>query len=739
MKAIALSCAALLSGLACATPNIFIGTQGLGHVTPAATQPFGMLQPGPDTSRFADRYVGDWAHTAGYQNDEPYLWRFSQCRFMGVGCGTGGLLGLLPGLGPFRDGGPNSARMDKSSEFAEPGYYSVSLTNGIRCEVSALGHSAAYRFTFPKDARACLLVDADWGIWEFESDDASDKHSFGRRVFDGAVKLSTPSLAFAHMRQLEWNEIEAWAAVAFSLPVKSMRLLEMPAAGRGEVWEYDFGVPVDGVLELRMGMSFTSVRGAERNLAAEIPAFEFERIRAKAAGNWRDILDSFALDKDADPDVRENFEAACYRAFVHPSDIGDVGRSQYSNLSLWDIYRALSPLQSIVAPARVGAIAGSMVETWEKQGYLPILHAFGHENHCMVGHHAVPIMAMAAINKFPGLDPEKAYAAVRDSLTRQHVKVNDATWGLLKEDWDLLDKYGYYPFDRLGESGRDSYLGRKVRGESVSRLLECAYDDACAARFAAFMGRQEDAAFFRRRSANWRNVYDAGTGFMRGRDSRGRWREPFDPKSCGAGPWADNDFTEGNAWQYTWHVMHDVEGLLSAMGGKAEFGKRLDALFSESSEVYGSSFTHDVTGLVGQYAHGNEPSHHVAYLYRWSDRPRRTDEVVGEICRRMYRPQPDGLCGNDDSGQMAAWYVFSVLGFYPVDPCGGEFVIGAPQVPGAVIRLPNGKSLRIAVRGGVGKRAHVRLATFNGRPLRDWRLPRTELVSGGVLEFEMEE
>lgn len=737
LRRFALSLVSAFAVSAYSAPDLFVGTKGLGHVSPAAAWPFGMLQAGPDTSPMPDRYVADWKHTCGYQHDDPWLCRFSQCRFYGIGCGTGGLLGLLPGTAPFAsDGSVNSARMIKTTETALPGYYAVKTDSGIFCEMSVLAHSAAYRFTFPKGRKALLLLDADWGIFGFESDSADDNASFGRKVYDGAIRLVDPKTAVAHMRQLQWNDIEGWAAVSFSHPVTAKRRLSVPTIGQGEIWEYDFGVPSDGKIEIRIGFSVRSILGAEKNLSAEMPDFDFDGVREKSAKEWRRRLSSLTVDPTTPDSTRVILESAFYRTMIHPSDLGDVGGHSYSNLSLWDIFRACSPLQTIFAPDVTAGVVRSMVEIYEKQGYLPILHAFGGENHCMVGHHAVPIIADAYLKGLGGFDVGRAYAAVKDSLTRTHVKAGEGTWGLLKEDWDLLDRYGYYPFDRLSEDGRDAYHGRKVKGESVSRLLECAYDDACAAKFAAALGRADDMAFFMNRSRNWRNVFDATVGFMRGKDSAGKWRTPFDPKSCGAGPWADNDFTEGNAWQYSWHVMHDIPGLVSAMGGKRPFGEKLQALFGQTDEVYGASFTHDVTGLIGQYAHGNEPSHHVAYLFRYSDRPEMTDVYVDRICRELYKAAPDGCCGNDDAGQMAAWYVLSALGFYPVDACGGEYIVGCPQIPGATLRLQNGNTFSVRVSGPLSGRRFVKSVALNGRPVVGWKISHRDILAGGLLEFE---
>ena len=721
-----------------ASPDLFIGTQGLGHVSPAAVWPFGRVQAGPDTSAARERYVGDWPHTCGYQHRDNWLWRFSQCRFYGIGCGSMGFFGLLPSATPFGEADGCFAReMDKATEKAEPGYYAVTLKDGrIRCEMTALAHSAAYRFGYGRSGRVYLLVDPGWGVQGDEPkrkvDMTNPNACFGRYVIDCQAQRQTPTRIALHTHQVAWNDVECWGVAEFSLPIASERRLRTAKFPVGEIVEYGFDLPDSGVLEVRLALSRRSVRAAARNLAAEMPAFDFDGSRAKVAAEWSRRLACLQLDPVTPERTRRIFEAAFYRTMIHPSDLGDVGEPPaYSNLSLWDIFRACSPLQTIVAPEVTAGLVASMSDIFERQGYLPILHAWGTENHCMVGHHAVPIVASAVLKGLPGVDAEKAYEAVKDSLTVRHVKANDGTWGLLKEDWDLWDHYGYYPFDKL--SGE--HCGLKVRGESVSRALECAYDDACAAKMAAALGKREDAAFFARRAAYWRNVFDPSVGFARGKDSHGRWREPFDPKACGAGPWADNDFTEGNSWQYTWHVMHDIPGLVEAMGGKAKFGAKLEALFAESSEVYGPSFTHDVSGLIGQYAHGNEPSHHVAYLFRFSDRPEKTDEFVGRICRELYKPTPDGCCGNDDSGAMAAWYVFSALGFYPVDPCSGEYVIGAPQIPGATLRLPGGRTFRVKTVNWSPEARHVKSATLNGRPIADWKLRHADILAGGTLTF----
>jgi DNA-binding LacI/PurR family transcriptional regulator len=363
----------------------------------------------------------------------------------------------------------------------------------------------------------------------------------------------------------------------------------------------------------------------------------------------------------------------------------------------------------------------------------------------MIGHHAVPVVVDAFLKGMLGKDEaERAYRAVKDSLTVCHKAASDATWGLLKEDWDILDRYGYYPFDKM----RGEYNGMEVRGESVARTYECAYDDACAARFAAAIGKKADADFFRKRSAAWRNVFDASIGYARGKDSCGRWREPFNRYDCGSGPWADNDFCEGGSCQYTWHVMHDIAGLVEALGGRKNARERLDLLFAD--KVPGKEdrgFNYDISGCIGQYVHGNEPSHHIAYCYVYTDCPWKTGPVVRRIFDTQYGISPDGLCGNDDCGQMSAWYVFSALGFYPLDPCGGVYVIGAPQVPEARIRLGewgtgNGeREFRIVAHNLSRENKYVKSVSLNGKPLVGRDIPNapilrhSDIMAGGVLEF----
>ena len=370
----------------------------------------------------------------------------------------------------------------------------------------------------------------------------------------------------------------------------------------------------------------------------------------------------------------------------------------------------------------------SMLEQGRRTGFLPIWTLWGKDNQCMIGTHSVPVIVDAWLKgcwPAPVVEDndgtvERAYQQIKETLTKKHAD-------RYKENWNLYDKYGYYPFDR-------------IKGESVSRTLECAYDDACAARMARALGRDEDAAFFAKRAANWKNVFDATQGLVRGRDTTGTWRTPFDPFALGHGADIANDFTEGNAYQYTWHVMQDPQGLIAALGGAEPFAAKLEKLFTLPSKVEGAGFVSDVSGLIGQYAHGNEPSHHVVYFFQYAGRGDLTAKYVREVFDKFYLPKPDGLCGNDDCGQMSAWYLFSAMGFYPFDPCGDEYVIGAPQVPQVQVEVRGGggqRMFKVLAKGLSKENKYVKSVTLNGKPITDWKIRHADIMKGGELVFEM--
>jgi len=624
--------------------------------------------------------------------------------------------------------------MDKASETAKPGYYSVRLdSDDILVEIAALPHSAVYRFTFNRGGPARLVFDLDHGCANpigtleklFEWGD--------RRVLETKFERQSATRIAAYRSTFSWCDCRSFLAGEFSRTIRGQRVLRGKKPDHGEVLALDFGeLPAGGELEFRLGLSSLGAAEAAANLDAEAARRGFAEIAAESSALWKDALSRIALDPGTDSAVARNFSAATYHVCCQPNDIGAVGAPFYSTFSLWDTFRAAHPLYTLIAPERVGGFVDSLLKTYLRNGYLPIWGLGGTDNHCMIGHHAVPVIVDALLKGFDGFDRELAWEAVTNSLTVSHRAANGGTWGLVKEDWTVRAKYGYYPFDAFEES----FEGKKITGESVSRLMECCYDDACAARMARATGRSAEAERFERRAGDWTNVFDRTTGLVRGRDAKGDWREPFDPYRvdfC----WFDEagDYTEGNAWQYTWHVLHDPQRLVALMGGPEKAGERLDALFADRSK--GGEWAQTIDGWIGQYAHGNEPSHHIAYLYAFTDRPWRTAEIVREVFDRFYSPTPSGLVGNEDCGQMSAWYVFSALGFYPVDPCGGDYVLGAPQVPGAEIRLPGGRRFRIKAVNFSKENRFVRAVRLNGSPLDGRILRHSDVVAGGELVFEM--
>ena len=449
--------------------------------------------------------------------------------------------------------------------------------------------------------------------------------------------------------------------------------------------------------------------------------------RASAQAAWNGLLSRAEV--EGTQDQKENFYTSMYHLFIQPNNIADVdgqyrgaddkvltapGKAYYSTLSLWDTFRAAHPLYTILLPERVDDFCNTIVAHQKAQGYMPIWTLWGKENHCMIANHSIPVVVDAYLKGFRGFDAEAAFAGIKTSLTVKHQK----------SDWDIYNKYGYLPFDL-------------IKGESVSRVLEYCYDDYCAAQFATALGKTDDAAYFAKRAANYKNVFDPETKFLRGRDTKGNWRTPFNPLALGHNEDTANDYTEGNAWQYTWHVMQDADGLIQLMGGKDAFVKKLAALYKLPSKVEGSGFVLDVSGLIGQYAHGNEPSHHVAYFFALAGCPWRTQELVREICETEYKNFPDGLCGNDDCGQMSAWYIFSALGFYPFNPCNDGYVFGAPQIPKVTLNLPRGKTFTVEAKNLSKENKYVQSITLNGQPYDKLKIAHTDIMNGGALAFQM--
>ena len=708
--------------------NPFIGTAWNGHTFPGATWPFGLVQSSPDTG------FGDWQHCSGYTYLDPWIYGFSQTHLSGTGCEDLGDVLLQPFTGEAAVTADDiRGAKDFASELAYPGYYTVAATNfGVKTELTAAPHVAWHRYTFPNGKRARLLVDLQFGnvrdVHVFSHvQEASDAFSADSRMIEG------------HSVRSSWLRGRHVAfRIEFSRPFAAKRTLPPKQGEKAGRYVLDFDLPSGEPLVAKVAISSTDEKGAARNMSAEAADWDFDAAVRRCGDAWRALFGRVEL-LEGTPDEKETFYTALYHVFSQPNDLADAdGRSRdaggkifqtrrgrhYTGLSLWDTFRAAHPFYTLVAPERVDDFCDSMLAQYRAIGYLPVIPYFGRESFCMIGNHSVPVIVDAWLKGFRGFDGEEAFAAITNSLTVFHKTPKGRKKA--KENWDLLDRYGYYPFD-------------VIKGESVSRTLECSYDDWCAAEMARALGHAEAEAFFRKRAANWRNVFDPSTGFMRGKDTKGRWREPFDPFACGHGGDVANDYTEGNAWQYTWHVLQDTSGLIAALGGGDRFSERLDGLFRAPEAAESESFMQDVTGVIGQYCQGNEPSHHVPYLYTLAGHPEKAAERIREITTRLYSPTLGGLCGNDDCGQLSVWYVFAGMGFYPVNPCGGEFVLGAPQLKKIRLSVGGGRTFAVMAKGLSARNKYVRRILLNGKEHVKPVIHYADIMRGGELTFEMED
>ena len=692
----------------------FIGTGGDGHTTPAAAYPMGLVQAGPDTG------IGDFQHCAGYKYEDARVRGFSQTHLSGTGCASLGDIRLVP-LGDERQPVDQVLKEglvhDRTSEKAVPGYYAVRLEGDVAVEVTAAPHASLYRFTFGGQGVKRLVVDTQWGL---VSEAWQAKH-----VLSSAVKVEGLTGLSGQIHAKHWVEREYGFTLVFDRPCTGVTELPRKKGEQAPRFVFDFEMAPGETLMVKVGLSSgcgENPRGldlperAKANLAAEIPAWDFDGVKAAVRTAWNEVLAVASVEgTDAE---RTAWYTALYHLYFQPSNIADAGaKPLYSTFSCWDTFRAAGPLYTILSPDRARTFVEAMLDQGKVTGFLPVWTLWGRDNQCMIGTHSVPMIVDAYLKGAWKGDAEAAFQQIKESLTQKHESRR-------KEDWELYDQYGYYPCDL-------------IRGESVSRTLECAYDDWCALLMAEKLGHAEDAAFFKKRAGYWKNVFDPSIQMMRGKDTKGNWREPFNPFAIGAGAMSDNDFTEGNSYQYSWHVLHDAKTLIGMMGGNEKFVAKLDDLFELPSEAEGQGWEEDCTGFIGQYIHGNEPSHHVAYFYTLAGHPEKTAERVREVLDKFYAPRPDGLCGNDDCGQMSAWYLFSLMGFYPFDPCGGEYVIGAPQVSKVTLRVPSG-SFTVIARNLSRENKYVKSVTLNGRPVADWKIRHDDIMRGGVLEFAMQ-
>ena len=716
-----------------------IGTGGDGHTFPGATVPFGMIQLSPDTAMPDFKHAYKWA--AGYQYGDHSILGFSHTHFSGSGHSDLGDVLLMPGVGeaqldpgnPEKPGSGYRSRFDHKSEVAQAGYYAVSLQDSnVRVELTASERVGWHRYTFPRGEDAHVLLDLRPSIYDYPG-----KVLWSRlRVrSDGTVTGYRETRGWAPGRQL-------YFAIRFSQSMRSHQLVNRetdivykgfkgPAPNPAGV-DAIAGKQLEGVFEfgqlskpllVKVAISNVSEANAIANLDSD-PGWDFDAQRAAAKRSWQRALS--AIDIDAPEAVRKSFYTSMYHALIAPNLSMDVngeyrgpdhevhradGYTFYSTWSLWDVYRAQQPLMTLIQPQkRVDDFVQSLVAAQQDSPYgiLPIWAYEGLETWCMIGYHAVPIIADAYMKGIRGFDAGTALKAMVASATY-------APYG------DLRDymKLGYVPQDR--------------EDESVSKTLEYAFDDWTVARMARAMGKGDIAAQFEKRAQNWRNVFDPSIGFARPKLSEGKFREPFDPATAGE----SSGFTEGNSWQYSWYEPQDVAGLSHELGGDDKLVAKLDAVFDAKIDPKVFATLEDVSGLIGWYAHGNEPSHHIAYLYDYAGTPWKTQQRLTQIMRSQYAPTPTGLAGNDDLGQMSAWYIFTALGFYPVAPASNQYVIGRPFVRRAVLHLPDRKTFTISADHLDDAHPYVGSVTLNGKPLDRVWIGHDEIMAGGELHFVM--
>ena len=693
--------------------NTFIGAADNGHTFPGACRPFGMIQTSPVTGAVGWRYCSEYVY------EDSVIWGFTQTHLNGTGCMDLGDILVMPVTGNRHrawDGYRSS--FQKNSESATPGYYTVTLDEpGVKAELTATLHTALHRYTYNKADSASVLIDLQHGP-------AWNEKQYHSQVKACDVKWENDSTLSGHVRNSVWVDQDYFFTLQFNRPVISAVDLPMGETEKGRRIVATFDLQPGEEVLMKIAMSTTGVEGAKANMAAEQPGWDFEGTRKQAKDEWNSYLSR--IEMEGTPDEMTNFYTCFYHALIQPNEISDVdgkyrnaadsivtatGGKFYSTFSLWDTYRAAHPFYTMIVPERVDGFVNSLIDQAEVQGFLPIWGLWGKENYCMIANHGVSVVAEAYAKGFKGFDAERAFQAIKQTQTVSHK---------LKSNWEDYMKYGYFPTDLTA-------------AESVSSTLESVYDDYAAADMARRMGKTEDAAYFSKRADFYKNLFDPTPKFMRPRKSDGNWKSPFDPTQAAHAESNGGDYTEGNAWQYTWHVQHDVPGLIALLGGEEAFTNKLDSLFTVELRTQLA----DVTGLIGNYAHGNEPSHHVTYLYTLAGKPERTQELIRQIFDTQYRPAPDGLCGNDDCGQMSAWYMFSAMGFYPVNPVSGEYVFGAPQMPKFVLHLQDGKTFTVLAEGLSKEHKYVESITLNGEPYTKNYITHEDIMKGGTLVYKM--
>lgn len=701
--------------------NPFIGTSGTGHTHPAATTPFGMVQLGPDND------IKGWEYSSGYNSKSTYIMGFSHTHLSGTGCLDMGDIMFMPvtNLSSFNQNNNSNygSHFSHKSEKASPGYYSVFLNDyKINVQLTATPHAGFHKYSYPDNNNQQIIIDLEHGIGDKTTE------SFIQVIDNKTIAGLRRSTGFI-------NNHQYYFYAHFSKPFSKIISCEDGTignktyiSGKNTKILLQFSPSNTKEIEVKVGLSTTSYEKAKQNVDKEIQTWNFAEVKRQTNNLWNNYLKRITV-KTINTEQRVSFYTSLYHTLLMPNLITDVDGSYvgwdhsrhiskvgnlYTNFSLWDTYRALHPFLNLIYPKINHQLVKSMLEHYKQTGLLPTNEYGLCETWCMIGNHAIPVIVDDILKGDHSINVASAYEAIKHSQITDHPK----------SDWNNYNKYGYFPYDISGK-------------ESVSRTMEACYDDYCVAIMAKKIQKEDDYNFFIKRSANYKNLFDSNTMFVRPRSSNGEWKKIFNPYSL-INEKGIRDYTEGNAWQWTWHVQHDAAELISLFGSKQNFTTKLDSLFfTQTDNLPGSSKTPDVTGLVGLYAQGNEPSHHVAYLYNYVGRPDRTADIIRIIFDKYYLPKRDGLCGNDDCGQMSAWYIFSGMGFYPLNPISGKYVIGAPQFKTITLSLPNGKKFKIKAKNISVTNKYVKSLRLNGVKINPQTISYKNILDGGSLEYDM--
>lgn len=717
--AFSLTLATLQAGEITKYVNPFIGTGAIdgglsGNNYPGATSPFGMIQLSPDTSE-----APNWGDASGYDYNRNTIFGFSHTRLSGTGASDLIDITLMP-----TSSGRTSSAFTHDAEKARPGYYQVMLKDeNINAELTTTQRNGIHRYQYPAGKDAEIILDMDH---------SADKGSWGRRIINSQIRILNDHAVEGYRIITGWAKLrKIYFYMEFSSPILTStlrdggRVHENTAVINGTNLHgcFRFGQLNGKPLTCKVALSSVSMENARQNMEQEAPHWDFDRYVAAADADWEKQLGK--IEVKGTEVQKEIFYTALYHTMIQPNTMSDVNgeymaadyttrkvannETHYTTFSLWDTFRASHPLYTLLEPERVTDFVKSMIRQYEYYGYLPIWQLWGQDNYCMIGNHSIPVITDAILKGIPGIDMEKAYEAVYNSSVTSHPNSPFEVW----------EKYGFMP--------------ENIQTQSVSITLEQAFDDWCVAQLAAKLNKDADYQRFHKRSKYYRNLFHPKTKFFQSKNDKGEWIEPFDPYQYGGN--GGHPFTEGNAWQYFWYVPHNIQALMELTGGTKAFEQKLDTFFT--STYKSEQMNHNASGFVGQYAHGNEPSHHVAYLYNFAGQPWKTQKYVSHILNTLYNNTSSGYAGNDDCGQMSAWYVFSAMGFYPVNPADGRYIIGSPLLDECTLKLAGNKEFRIRTIRKSPEDIYIQSVTLNGKKHKDFFITHQDIMNGGTMVFKM--